>query len=90
MGYSEAFNLVLGVLSILGLISGFVIEEYRIVFWLISVPLLIFVVIGYYVSDNRDRIFDLNKRLKKLEESLNIMERLNKLELESKYGKRKY
>ena len=62
---SEIVNIVLGILSIAGLVSGFFIEEYRITFWIVSIALLIFVVIGYYVADNRTRIFSFTSKIKK-------------------------
>lgn len=77
---SEIVNIILGILSIAGLVSGFFIEEYRITFWIVSIALLIFVVIGYYVANNRDRIFSLTSKIKRIEESLNIYDRLNRLE----------
>ena len=84
MQNAELFNLVLGVLSILGIISGYLIEDLRLVFWTVSIPLLIFVVIGYYVIDNRNKLFAISNKMKKIEESLNIYDRLSKLELKVK------
>ncbi len=86
--FSEVFNIVLGLLSIVGIISGFFIEKFRIIFWIISGTLLIFVVIGYYVADNRNRIFVLSDKFKKIEESLNIYDRLNRLEVKLENGKK--
>ena len=85
---SDIFNLILGGLSILGIITGFFLEQFRIIFWVISITLLIFVVIGYYVADNRYKIIVLSSKMKKIEESLNIYDRLNKLELMMKMRKR--
>ena len=80
----ETFNIILGIISLLALISGFLIEEYRLYFWISGAVLLIFVIIGYYVADNRSKIDTLNNKFKKIEESLNIYDRLNKIELRLK------
>ena len=78
---SQVLNIVFGALSILAIISGLILKEYQILFWSIGVALLIVVSFSYYVFDNRDKILFLYNKFKKIEESLNIYERLNKLEL---------
>ena len=85
---SDIFNLCLGILSIIGILSGFFIPSFRLVFWIVSITLLIFVVIGYYVADNRRQISIVCNKINKIEESLNIYDRLNKLELAIKMKKR--
>lgn len=88
MKVSDIFNLCLGILSIIGILSGFFIPSFRLVFWIVSITLLIFVVIGYYVADNRRQISIVCNKINKIEESLNIYDRLNKLELAIKMKKR--
>ena len=85
---SEVLNIVFGTLSIFGIISGFLIEEFRLVLWVISFPLLILVVIMYYVADNRKKIMFILDKFRKIEETLNIYNRLNKLELAMKMRKK--
>lgn len=74
-------NLVFGVLSVLAIISGFLIKEYQILFWSVGSALLIVVALGYSVMDNKSKIEVLNTKFKKIEESLNIYNRLNNIEL---------
>lgn len=77
----DLFNLLLGILSFFAIISGFFIDKYQVLFWSVGSALLIVVVLGYQVFDNRNNIRILDTKFKKIEESLNIYERLNKLEL---------
>ena len=79
----DLFNLLLGVLSFFAIISGFFIKEYQVLFWSVGSALLIVVVLGYQVLDNRNKIKVLCDKFKKIEESLNIYNRLNKLELKA-------
>lgn len=79
--FTEISNIVLGLLSLFALLSGFLIEDYQILFWIAGFALLIFAVIGYYVSDNRDKINRLYSKFNKIEESLNVYNRLNRIEL---------
>ena len=79
--FAEVSNIVLGLLSLLALISGFLILEYQVIFWIAGGSLLIFAVIGYYVSDNREKINKLYSKFNKIEETLNVYNRLNKIEL---------
>lgn len=79
---NNIFNIILGSLSVLAIISGFLIEKYQILFWSIGSALLIVVVLSYYVFDNRNKIIFLSNKFKKIEESLNIYNRLNKIEIE--------
>lgn len=81
---SQIFNIFLGVLSALAIISGFIIKEYQVLFWSVGIALLVVVSFSYYVFDNYNKIKILNNKFKKIEESLNIYERLNKLELKMK------
>jgi len=74
------WNFFLGVLSFLAIISGFFIEEYKILFWSVGSALLIGVGLGYRVFENYKNLQYLLIRFKKIEESLNIYNRLNKLE----------
>lgn len=78
---SQVLNIILGIFSLLAIISGFLIKEYQIPFWLFGCALLIFIVIGHYALDNRNRLNLLSNKFRKIEESLNIYNRLNKLEL---------
>ena len=74
-------NIILGGISVLAIISGFLIKPYQIIFWVGGLALLIVVGFSSYVFDNRNRIFYLETKFKKIEETLNIYNRLNKLEL---------
>ena len=85
---SQVLNIILGAVSLLALISGFLIPEYQIPFWSIGSALLIVVVLSYYVADNRRKISNLINSFNKIEQSLNIYNRLNKLELKIKKMKR--
>ncbi len=74
-------NFIFGGISILAIISGFIVKDYQVLFWTIGVVLLVVVILGQYVFDHENRINYLLKKLKIIEESLNTHERLNKLEL---------
>jgi len=76
----KILNIVFGILSLLALISGFLIKDYRMIFWISGLSLLILVTISYYVMDNRTKLLTINKKVKKMEESLNVYDRLAKLE----------
>ncbi|MAH03536.1 hypothetical protein CMI39_01985 [Candidatus Pacearchaeota archaeon] len=82
--FPQIFNILFGVISVLAIVSGFLIEEYQLPFWVFGMSLLIFVVLGYYVFDSRTKLNLLINKFKKIEESLNIYDRLNKLELKMK------
>jgi hypothetical protein len=75
---SDVFNVVLGVLSVLGIISGFLLEEFRLILWVVSIPVLVFIVMVYFIVDNRNKIIFLSNKFKRIEESLNIYDRLSK------------
>lgn len=81
---NEFWNIFLGILSFLAIISGFFTEEYKVLFWSVGSALLIVVALGYQVFDNKITISILINKFKKIEESLNIYDRLNKLELKMK------
>lgn len=83
--YSQILNIFVGALSVLAIISGFLIEEYQIAFWSIGSALLIVVALSAQVIENRNKVNFVMGKFKKIEESLNIYNRLNKLEL--KIGK---
>ncbi len=84
----DIFNIILGMLSVLALISGFFVEKYNLLFWIVGGNLLALVVISYYIFDNRERILFLHNKFNKIAESLNIYNRLNKLELAIQNEKR--
>lgn len=86
--FSDFFNIILGVFSVLGIISGFLIEEFRLTFWAISIVVLSVVVIISYLAENKKSINFLFNKMNKMEESLNIYERLNKLEIAMKMKKK--
>ena len=77
----DIINILFGFISLASIIYGFLIEEFKILFWSIGSALLIVVVLSYYVMDNRDKILRIQKKFRKIEESLNIYYRLNKIEL---------
>ena len=79
--YNDVSNYISGLISVLSLISGFFIEKYQFIFWSFGGILLVFVFIGYFVVDNTKKILILYNKLNKIEESLNIYDRLNKLGL---------
>ena len=56
-------------------------KEYQVLFWSVGSALLIVVVLGYYVFDNRNKLNFLVNKFGKIEESLNIYDRLTKLEM---------
>jgi hypothetical protein len=78
---NNIFNFLLGFLSILAIISGFLIKEYQVLFWSVGSALLIVVALGYSVMENKNKIEILTNRFKNIEKSLNIYDRLNKIEL---------
>jgi len=78
---SDVLNIIFGILSLLALISGYFIEKYQLVLWIFGLALLILVIISYYVFDSRNKVNELSTKFKKIEESLNIYDRLNKLEI---------
>ncbi|MBU2504068.1 MAG: hypothetical protein KJ879_03405 [Nanoarchaeota archaeon] len=80
--FSDVINIFFGILSFFAIVSGFLVEEYRVLFWSVGSALLIVVLLGYYIFDSRNKINFLINRFNKIEESLNIYNRLNKLELE--------
>jgi len=73
-------NVFLGALSILAILSGFFIDKYKFLFWSIGSALLIVISLSYYVIENKNKIDFLLNKIRKIEESLNIYDRLNKLE----------
>ena len=79
--FSDIFNLLLGLLSVGSLFYGYINEESRVLFWIFGIALLIFTLSGYYIFDNKNKVDSLINKFKKIEESLNIYDRLNKLEL---------
>ncbi|MBI2628778.1 hypothetical protein HYW74_01710 [Candidatus Pacearchaeota archaeon] len=78
---SDPLNIILGIISLLSIISGYFIKEYQVIFWTFGLSLLVLVVISYYVVENNRRVSDLSFKFKKIEESLNIYDRLNNLEI---------
>jgi hypothetical protein len=78
---SDLLNIIFGILSLLALISGYFVKEYQIALWTFGLALLILVIVSYYVFDSRNKVNELSIKFKKIEESLNIYDRLNKLEI---------
>ena len=78
---SQITNILLGFLSLLSIISGFLVEEYKFLFWSVGSALAVVVVLGVYVFEDHRKIIFLINKFQKIEESLNIYNRLNKLEL---------
>lgn len=77
----EILNIFLGTMSILGILAGFIIKEYQILFWSISLAVLTIIIVGYYITGLEKKINFFTTKFKRIEESLNIYNRLNKLEL---------
>jgi len=74
-------NIIFGLLSILSIISGFINEDYRPFFWSFGASLLVVIGVIFYFGDIKKRINFLYNKFSKIEESLNIYDRLNKLEV---------
>lgn len=79
--YNEILNYIFGLISVLSIVFGFFFKNYQTWFWTFGAALLIFVFIGYFVVDHNKKISKLETKFSKIEESLNIYDRLNKLEL---------
>lgn len=78
---NNSFNLILGALSFIGIVTGFLVTELQILLWSLSSAILIVLVLGYYVMRNSSELVIMKNKFKKIEESLNIYDRLNKLEI---------
>jgi len=77
----DVLNIIFGIISLLSIISGFLIKEFQVLLWSVGFASLVIVVLGYYTMKNHDRINNLSKKFKKIEETLNIYDRLNKIEV---------
>ena len=78
---SQISNLIFGTLSVLSIISGFLLKDYQYLFWIGGAFLLVITTLSYYIFDTRNKLIFVINKFKKVEETLNIYNRLNRLEL---------
>ncbi len=73
-------NIGVLILTVVGFIIGFVNQEYRIIAWSLSLIIATIVVIFLIFRDYINKIDDNKKQIEELKKSLNITNRLSKLE----------
>ena len=73
-------NMGVLILTVVGFIIGFVNPEYRIVAWSLSLIIATIVVIFLVFRDYINKIDDNKRKIEEIKKSLNIIDRLSKLE----------